>query len=100
VATHGYVYDGIDDTPKMKLSDTLVTNRDNAPFYKKKEKPAVLTHTRRKQEVQQQCHWINRIPHPVEICYETSGRSERNEQCGGSLISRSAAASDLGISRK
>jgi hypothetical protein len=36
VATHGYVNDGIDDTPKMKLSDTLVTNRDNAPIYKKR----------------------------------------------------------------
>ena len=36
VATHGYVNDGIDDTSKMKLSDTLVTNRDNAPIYKKR----------------------------------------------------------------
>ena len=65
MATKSYVNDRIHIAPKMKLSNTLVTNRDDAPSCKK-EKPAVLTQTYRQQELWQEHHWTNNIQYEVK----------------------------------
>jgi len=55
IATQGYVDDVIAITWKMKLSNALVMNHENAPSCRK-EKPAVLTQIRPKQEFQHKRH--------------------------------------------
>jgi hypothetical protein len=65
VATKSYVNDRIHIAPKMKLSNTFVTNRDDAPSCKK-EKPAVLTQTYRQQELWQEHHWTNNVQYEVK----------------------------------
>jgi hypothetical protein len=55
ITTQSYVDDVIAITWKMKLSNALVMNHENAPSCRK-EKPAVLTQIRRKQVFQYKRH--------------------------------------------